>query len=110
VAVWLPRLMFLLVPFFASLVSRVRRVPIRPYPQHLIFALHVHAAWFGFTWWRAARDVAIVLRIDWLMLVTSVLVVLLPQVVAAGDGIVRAHAQSLPSLPQTNASRAPSDP
>jgi hypothetical protein len=44
--IWIPRAMFLLVPFFAGLVAFARRPSRRTYPQHLIFALHVHAAWF----------------------------------------------------------------
>jgi Protein of unknown function (DUF3667) len=46
-AVWMPRVNFLLVPLFAALVARVRRDSGRRYPQHLLFALHAHAAWFG---------------------------------------------------------------
>jgi hypothetical protein len=39
--------MFVLVPAFAGLVAvAVRRVR-RNYPQHLYFALHLHAAWFA---------------------------------------------------------------
>lgn len=44
--VWLPRAMFVLVPLFAALVMRRRRGSGHTYPQHLYFALHVHAAWF----------------------------------------------------------------
>jgi hypothetical protein len=44
---WLPRVMFVLVPIFGWLVSLVRRGAHRRYPSHLVFALHVHAAWFG---------------------------------------------------------------
>jgi hypothetical protein len=47
VATWLPRAMFLLLPIFALLVSVVRRAAGRTYPEHLVYALHVHAAWFG---------------------------------------------------------------
>jgi len=42
---WLPRAMFVLVPLFAALVMLFRRGSGRTYPQHLYFALHVHAAW-----------------------------------------------------------------
>ncbi len=47
IGVWVPRAMFLLVPVFGGLVMLQRRKH-RPnyYPQHLWFALHVHAAWF----------------------------------------------------------------
>jgi hypothetical protein len=47
VATWMPRVNFVLVPLFAWLVSLVRRGSGRRYPQHLLFALHAHAAWFG---------------------------------------------------------------
>ena len=43
---WAPRAMFLLVPLFAGLVSVAARRSGRNYPQHMYFALHVHAAWF----------------------------------------------------------------
>jgi hypothetical protein len=43
---WAPRVMFVLVPFFAWLVHRSYRRAGKNYPQHLYFALHVHAAWF----------------------------------------------------------------
>jgi hypothetical protein len=46
-ATWMPRMNFALVPLFAWLVSLVRRGSGRRYPQHLLFALHAHAAWFG---------------------------------------------------------------
>ena len=39
--------MFVLVPLFAALVHVVRRRSGCTYPQHLLFALHVHAAVFG---------------------------------------------------------------
>jgi hypothetical protein len=44
--VWLPRAMFVLVPLFAALVMLFRRGSGLTYPQHLYFALHVHAAGF----------------------------------------------------------------
>lgn len=44
---WLPRVMFVLVPIFGWLVSLVRRGAHRRYPAHVVFALHVHAAWFA---------------------------------------------------------------
>jgi len=43
---WTPRAMFVLVPIFAGLVAVVARPSHRNYPQHLYFAMHVHAAWF----------------------------------------------------------------
>ncbi len=42
----IPRAMFVLVPLFAALVGLVYRDRRRRYPQHLAFALHVHAALF----------------------------------------------------------------
>jgi hypothetical protein len=44
--VWLPRAMFVLVPLFAALLMLFRRSGGRTYPQHLYFALHLHAVWF----------------------------------------------------------------
>lgn len=44
---WTPRAMFVLVPVFADLVALAARRSGRNYPQHLYFALHVHAAWFS---------------------------------------------------------------
>jgi uncharacterized protein DUF3667 len=44
---WVPRVMFVLVPFSAWLVLVVYRRSGRNYPQHLFFALHVHAALFA---------------------------------------------------------------
>jgi hypothetical protein len=44
---WMPRMMFLLVPFFAWLVARVRRRAGRRFPAHFVFALEVFAAAFG---------------------------------------------------------------
>ena len=44
---WMPRAMFLLVPLCAGLVHLVTRKTGRNYPQHLYFALHVHAAYFA---------------------------------------------------------------
>jgi Protein of unknown function (DUF3667) len=43
---WAPRVMFVLVPLFAGLVALAARSPDRKFPQHLYFALHVHAVWF----------------------------------------------------------------
>jgi hypothetical protein len=44
---WTPRVMFILVPLFAWFVHVACRRSGRRYPQHLSFALHVHAAWFA---------------------------------------------------------------
>lgn len=46
-AKWAPRVMFVLVPLCAWLVHVVCRRAGRNYPQHLYFALHVHAALFA---------------------------------------------------------------
>jgi hypothetical protein len=43
---WVPRAMFVLVPVFGALVMLVNKKTGRNYPQHLYFALHVHAMWF----------------------------------------------------------------
>jgi hypothetical protein len=49
---WAPRAMFVLVPLFAGLVALAARRSGRHYPEHLYFAMHVHAAWFfaGIIW------------------------------------------------------------
>lgn len=47
VRTWLPRAMFLMVPLFGVLVYGLRFRSRTRYPQHLIFSLHVHAAWFA---------------------------------------------------------------
>jgi hypothetical protein len=44
---WVPRVMFVLVPLGALLVQIVTWRSGRTYPQHLYFALHVHAAYFA---------------------------------------------------------------
>ena len=44
---WLPRAMFLLVPIFGLLVATLRRSAGRTYPEHLVFSLHVHSAFFA---------------------------------------------------------------
>jgi hypothetical protein len=44
---WAPRTMFILVPVFALLVKLVTRRSRHNYPQHLYFALHLHAAAFA---------------------------------------------------------------
>lgn len=44
---WIPRAMFVLVPVFAWLVRIARRKAGHKYPHHLIFALHLFAAFFG---------------------------------------------------------------
>jgi hypothetical protein len=44
---WAPRAMFVLVPLFALLVKGATRRSGRNYPQHLYFALHLHAGAFA---------------------------------------------------------------
>ena len=44
---WVPRVMFVLMPLFALFVALAYRQVERNYLHHLIFALHVHAAWFA---------------------------------------------------------------
>lgn len=44
---WPPRLLFLLVPVCGAFVMLVTRRSGRHYPEHLWFALHGHAAYFG---------------------------------------------------------------
>jgi hypothetical protein len=58
-AVWMPRVMFVLVPLFGWLVHLARRHSGRAYPQHLIFALHAHAAYFGVRALAAAARLAV---------------------------------------------------
>jgi Protein of unknown function (DUF3667) len=58
-AVWRPRVMFVLVPLFAWFVHLVRRKSGRAYPQHLLFALHAHAAYFGARALSAATRLAV---------------------------------------------------
>jgi hypothetical protein len=45
--VWVPRVMFVLLPLFAWLVALTYRRVDSNYLHHLIFAVHVHAAWFA---------------------------------------------------------------
>lgn len=44
---WVPRIMFVLLPLFAWLVALAYRQVDRNYLHHLIFSVHVHAAWFA---------------------------------------------------------------
>jgi hypothetical protein len=43
---WVPHVMFVLMPVFAGLVMLFRRKSGRTYPQHMYFAMHVHAVAF----------------------------------------------------------------
>ena len=47
VLAWVPRVMFVLLPLFAWLVAVAYRKVDGNYLHHLIFAVHVHAAWFA---------------------------------------------------------------
>jgi hypothetical protein len=67
---WVPRAMFVLVPFGALLVQLVTRKTGRNYPQHLYFALHVHAAYFAVL---AATTLFDLLRLEPLSNVLSIL-------------------------------------
>jgi uncharacterized protein DUF3667 len=42
-----PKAMFVLLPLFALITSRIWRRALPHYPAHLYAALHLHAAWFG---------------------------------------------------------------
>ena len=44
---WIPRVMFILLPLFAWFVALAYRRIDRNYLHHLIFSVHVHAAWFA---------------------------------------------------------------
>lgn len=44
---WIPRVMFVLLPLFAWLVALAYRSIDSNYLHHLIFSVHVHAAWFA---------------------------------------------------------------
>lgn len=44
---WIPRVMFVLLPLFAGLVALAYRGIDGNYLHHVIFAVHVHAAWFA---------------------------------------------------------------
>ena len=60
---WIPRTMFVLVPISAFLVQLATRRTGRNYPQHLSFALHIHAAFFALL---AATIVVELLDVTWL--------------------------------------------
>ena len=44
---WAPRMMFVLVPLFASLLHLAWRRSGYNFPGHLYFAMHIHAVWFA---------------------------------------------------------------
>jgi hypothetical protein len=66
---WGPRVMFVLVPVSAWLVQLVTRRSGRNYPQHLYFALHVHAWFFGLLTVTTLTDL---LNVRWLSNTLSV--------------------------------------
>lgn len=55
---WGPRVAFVMVPVFALFTAASTRRQKRHLPQHLYFALHCNAAWFGFLCVPAAFRVA----------------------------------------------------
>lgn len=65
---WIPRVMFVLVPVSALLVQLVTRHTGRNYPQHLSFALHIHAAFFALL---TATIVLELLSVEWLSAAVS---------------------------------------
>jgi hypothetical protein len=65
---WIPRLMFALVPISALVVQLAARRTGRNYPQHLSFALHVHAAFFALL---TATIVVELLHVNWLSVAAS---------------------------------------
>jgi len=65
---WTPREMFLLVPVFAAFIAIAMRGRERHYPQHLYFAMHVHAAWFFAA---AALGALGSLKVPWLTTIAS---------------------------------------
>jgi hypothetical protein len=46
-ALWMPRVMFILMPILGVLVQMGQRKSGRRYPQHFVFAVHLQTAWFG---------------------------------------------------------------
>ena len=74
---WMPRLMLLLVPVWALLVMMVTRRARRHFPEHMVFALHAHAAFSGglvllhlarlsqLSWLITTAGVAVVTYIFW---------------------------------------------
>lgn len=97
---WIPRAMFVLVPFFGWLVSIVRRKSGRKYPHHVIFACHVFAVFFG------VQAIAVALRylsgstaVTGALAVASLLFALISMILAMravyGGTIGRAFAHTL---------------
>ncbi len=69
---WIPRVMFLLVPFYGWLVSLVRRDAKRHYPAHLVFALHVLAAGFAMRALMTAMGALAPVAMPWFSLATPI--------------------------------------
>jgi hypothetical protein len=65
---WIPRLMFVLVPISALVIQFATRRSGRNYPQHLSFALHIHAAFFTLL---TATIVVELLNVNWLSAAAS---------------------------------------
>jgi len=65
---WIPRLMFVLVPISALVVQLAARRTGRNYPQHLSFALHIHAAFFALL---TATILVELLKVNWLSAAAS---------------------------------------
>lgn len=63
--IWLPRALFLLVPVAALLVKLLTRKTRRRFPQHLYFALHIHAAYFGLLALTLVPSAFHIAAIDW---------------------------------------------
>ena len=73
VSTWIPRAMFLLVPIFTALVAFARRPSRRTYPEHMVFALHVHAAWFwGFAMASVASGIVENVAVDSILTALSI--------------------------------------
>jgi hypothetical protein len=102
-AKWMPRVMFVMLPVFAALVGAAFRKSGHKYPQHLYFALHVHAAWFALGACAAAASLVLPPRIanilSFLLVVYSVIYVVLAVATAYGAPKRRALVRSIVVLP-----------
>jgi hypothetical protein len=102
-AKWMPRVMFVMVPVFAALVAAAFRKSGHKYPQHVYFALHVHAAWFAFAVCAAAASFVLPSFIagilQFLLVVYGVIYVVLAVARAYGVPKRRALMRSIVVLP-----------
>jgi hypothetical protein len=102
-AKWMPRVMFVMVPVFAALVGALFRKSGHKYPEHVYFALHVHAAWFAFAACAAAASFVlpsfIAGVIQFLLVVYSVIYVVFAVATAYGAPKRRALIGSIVVLP-----------